>query len=214
MQLYRKCLKQSQAEDSDNFYKQLRFYSLQQMVEYVIQKKLNGDFVECGVWKGHSACIIAQTLLDSKFNGKFYIFDVFDGGLSNKVDKDKNLRFDISENKIKEESSVFSSSIEQVKSCLKSYNFIHLFEGWIPSQFYKVKGDSFSFVHIDVDLYEATLSSLTFFFDKLVVGGVIVCDDYGGSQFPGAKKAIDEFLSCNSYKIFYEVPMGGCFIIK
>jgi len=69
-------------------------------------------------------------------------------------------------------------------------------------------------VHIDVDLYEPTLDSLNFFYPKLVKDGVIVCDDYGITQFPGAKKAVDEFLEKNNYKLFYEVPMGSCFIIK
>ena len=56
--------------------------------------------------------------------------------------------------------------------------------------------------------------SLKFFYPRLVDNGVIVCDDYGLSQSPGAKKAVDEFLAKNSYQLFYEVPMGGCFIIK
>ena len=39
-------------------------------------------------------------------------------------------------------------------------------------------------------------------------------DDYGMTQFPGCKKAVDEFLSQNECAFFYEMPVGGCFIIK
>ena len=43
---------------------------------------------------------------------------------------------------------------------------------------------------------------------------MIVLDDYGITQFPGAKKAVDEFLESNTCQFFYEVPMGSSFIIK
>ena len=92
MQLYYEGLKRSKNEWTDNFCKQLRHYSLQELVYHVIQQKLKGDFVECGVWKGHSAYIISSILSKKGFKGKFHIFDSFEGGLSGKVDKDKNLR--------------------------------------------------------------------------------------------------------------------------
>jgi len=214
MQLYFEGLKRSRNEWSDNFYKQLRFYSLQELVHYVLRQKLNGDFVECGVWKGHSAYMISSILSENEFTGKFHIFDSFEGGLSGKVDKDKNLRYELSGERIQKEVDMFHSTENQVKSCLKSFQFIHLYKGWIPSRFNEVEDKQFSFVHIDVDLYEPTLDSLNFFYPKLVKDGVIVCDDYGLTQFPGAKKAVDEFLEKNTCKIFYEVPMGACFIIK
>ena len=214
MQIYFEALKQSQNEWSDNFYKQLRYYSLQELVHHVLRQKLNGDFVECGVWRGHSAYMISRILSENEFNGRFHIFDSFEGGLSTKVEKDKNLRSELSEENIQKESNVFYSTETQVKSCLKGFEFIHLYKGWIPSRFNEVEDKKFSFVHIDVDLYEPTLASLNFFYPKLVKGGVIVCDDYGLTQFPGAKKGVEEFLENNTCQIFYEVPMGGCFVIK
>lgn len=212
--LYLEGLKASQGESSDNFYKQLRFYSLQQMVNYVLRQELNGDFVECGVWKGHSAYIISTLLFNNGFTEEFHIFDSFEGGLSNKTEQDKNLKSKLTEKGIKKESEHFSSTEEQVQSCLNSFDFVNLYKGWIPDRFNEVENRLFSFVHIDVDLYEPTRDSLNFFYPKLIENGVIICDDYGLTQFPGSKKAVDEFLEKNSYKMFYEVPMGACFIIK
>jgi hypothetical protein len=45
-------------------------------------------------------------------------------------------------------------------------------------------------------------------------GGVIHCDDYNISQFTGCKDAIDEYLKDKKINLFYETPLGGCFIIK
>ena len=75
MQLYFEGLKQSRNEWTDNFYKQLRHYSLQELVCHVMQQRLIGDFVECGVWKGHSAYIISSILSKNGFKGDFHIFD-------------------------------------------------------------------------------------------------------------------------------------------
>jgi len=214
MQLYFEGLKQSRNESTDNFYKQLRLYSLQQMVYYVLKQKLAGDFVECGVWKGHSAYIISSILSENEFSGNFHIFDSFEGGLSRKVEKDKDLRSELSEKRIQEESNAFCSTEEEVKSCLSSFKFTHLYKGWIPDRFDEVEDKEFSFVHIDVDRYEPTLDSMNFFYPRLVKNGVIVCDDYAVTPVPGAKRAIDEFLEKNNCKMLYEVPMGACFIIK
>ncbi|MFC1509998.1 TylF/MycF/NovP-related O-methyltransferase, partial [Candidatus Omnitrophota bacterium] len=109
MQLYLEGLKQSHVEWSDNFYKQLRYYSLQQIVCYILRQELIGDFVECGTWKGHSAYIISRILSENKFTRNFHIFDSFEGGLSDKVGKDKNLRFELSEKQIKTESNTYHS---------------------------------------------------------------------------------------------------------
>ena len=214
IQLYYEGLKHSKNEWADNFYKQLRHYSLQELVGYVVQQEIKGDFVECGVWKGHSAYIISSILSKNGFKGALHIFDSFEKGLSKKVEKDRNLKNELTESQVQEESNIFSSSEKEVSECLSEFQFVHLYKGWIPSRFNEVEDRQFAFVHIDVDLYEPILDSLNFFFPKLVKGGVIVLDDYGITQFPGAKKAADEFLKKNTYQFFYEVPMGSSFLIK
>ncbi len=33
-----------------------RMYALYKSVEYIVNAKISGDFVECGVWKGEAQC--------------------------------------------------------------------------------------------------------------------------------------------------------------
>lgn len=214
MNLYFEGLKISRSEWSDGFAKQLRLYSLQNIVYHILRQELNGDFAECGVWKGHSAYIISSILSMNKFTGDFHIFDSFEGGLPKKVEKDKNLRKDLTEKQIQSESDVFKSTEDEVISCLSNFKFVYPYKGWIPDRFNEVENKLFQFLHINVDLYEPTKDSLDFFYPRLVENGAIICNDYGSCKFPGAKKAVDEFLEENNFKMFYEVPMGGCFIIK
>jgi len=109
----------------------------------------------------------------------------------------------------------FSSDENFIKNnVLKKYPFCKTYKGWIPSRFNEVKNQKFSFVHIDVDLYEPTLESLKFFFPRLVKGGVIICDDYNSKIFDGAKKAWDKYFKNKNLSNFIKNPIGGCFLIK
>jgi hypothetical protein len=57
-----------------------RAFSLYQAVKYIIKAGIPGDFVECGVWRGGSAMIIAHTLLKLKIQDrKIYLYDTFKG---------------------------------------------------------------------------------------------------------------------------------------
>jgi len=42
----------------------------------------------------------------------------------------------------------------------------------------------------------------------------MVFDDYGLMQFPGAKKAVDQFLREQGAPFFCALPSGAAFIIK
>ena len=214
MQLYSEGLNRAEVVLSDNFSKQLRFFSLQQIIKHVLTQELDADFAECGCWKGHSSFIISTLLSKNNFQNQFHIFDSFEGGLSDKTTKDQNDRFEQSIGEMHQEKDMFSSLEQDVGKVLENFNFVKLYKGWIPDRFEEIRDRKFSFVHIDVDLYEPTRDGLDFFFPRLVERGGIVIDDYGMTQFPGCKKAVDEFLNRNECALFYEMPVGGCFIFK
>lgn len=197
---------------TDNLSKQFRFYSLQQLLEMVLSKEIDGDVAECGCWKGHSSYLIGK-MIDQK-NKTFHIFDSFEGGLSKKNENDKNLRFDLSEIEDEKEKVLFSSTEKEVRKILSDFEFVEIHKGWIPEHFKDVENKTFAFVHVDVDLYQPTYDSFKFFYERLSKGGVIVCDDYGLSQFGGCKKAVDKFLEETDVGFFYQVPSGGCFVMK
>ena len=211
--LYEDGLKKSENPLSDNFPKRMRFYSLIQITKYILKSNSNYDFAECGCWRGHSSYLISTLIKESKKKISFHIFDSFEG-LSKSSIEDKE--FFYKNEKDKERTSVqFSSSENFVKNkVLKDFNFVKIYKGWIPDRFKEVENLKFSLVHIDVDLYKPTLSSLEFFFPKIVKGGVLVCDDYNASFFPGAKNAWDKYFTDKDYQFFYQNPLGGCFIIK
>jgi hypothetical protein len=68
-------------------------------------------------------------------------------------------------------------------------------------------------LHVDVDLYKPTLQSLEFFWPRIAVGGVVVCDDYGFTTCPGARRAMDNFLRAGEPASF-ELTTGQALAIK
>ena len=57
-----------------------RMYALIESVRYIIKNNIQGDIVECGVWKGGSMMLAAKTLMElDNTNYQLYLFDTFEG---------------------------------------------------------------------------------------------------------------------------------------
>ena len=185
-----------------SFEKTGRSFDRKYFLKEIIKITLNvpGDTAECGVYKGASSRLICQS---TKGRGKrHHLFDAF-SGLSKPRAEDGSYW---------SEGDLVVGSQEAIDN-LSDFDFVELHQGWIPSRFEEVANSRFCFVHIDVDLFEPTMESLRFFYGRLNVGGVIVCDDYGFSTCPGAKQAMDEFF-CDKPEEIVQVPTGQAMVIK
>lgn len=212
-ELYFEGLKKSKNEKSDNDFKQSRFLDLISLVEFILKKNNTHDFVEVGCWHGHSSYMICHLIKKYKKNINLNIFDSFKG-LSKETISDKNL-LKFNDNQILKIRRQFEANEDFVKNeVLGEFDFINIYKGWVPEKFYILKNKKFSFVHIDVDLYEPTIESLKFFYPRLIDGGVIVCDDYNSKVFDGAKRACDEFFGDKEVKFSFAPAIGSFFIIK
>lgn len=184
--------------DPGNWHSLDRKYTLNELLKLTLH--IDGDAAECGVYKGASSYLICRAI---KPYGKCnHLFDSFEG-LSAPTDRDGTywtaggLRADES----------------YVRENLKGFGNFRLYQGWIPNRFPEVADRWFSFVHIDVDLYEPTRNSIAFFYERLRKGGVMLFDDYGFSTCPGAKAATDEFFIGKQEKIVM-LSSGQAFIMR
>jgi len=196
--------------NTDNPLRRNRHYLLSKIITQA--PILEGEVSECGCWKGLSAYIIAKELKKKNYKGKFHIFDSFEG-LSKLNEQDKKKEINNSEEK--ELMKYFAYNLEKVKKNLEEFQEIIIFyKGWIPSTFKEIEKKNFSFVHIDVDLYQPIFDSLSFFWSKMIKGGIILLDDYGSVGFPGAKLAVDKFLSNKDDFIFIPLSFGSALLVK
>ena len=101
-----------------------------------------------------------------------------------------------------------------VQKHLEEFDFIKYYPGWVPARFPEVAGQTFAFVHIDLDLYQPIRDSFNFFYPLLAKNGVMVFDDYGFLDFPGAQQAVDEILKELDNPLFIPLPSGQAFLVK
>ncbi|MBH32211.1 MAG: hypothetical protein CMD90_01000 [Gammaproteobacteria bacterium] len=212
-QNYQKSLESSNSKKNNNLAKFSRFYLMSQFIELAIRNSVDNDnLAEVGVFKGHSARIIHNLIQQNNKKLYLHLFDSFEG-LSDFGSKDKEDSV-IKDDKSREEMKLFFKADAVSAVSLNELNNTIVYKGWVPSKFEKVKDKLFKFVHIDVDLYEPTLDSLKFFYPRLKEGGVIICDDYNSREFPGARKAWDEYFGNEYEDFFLTFPFGGCALVK
>ncbi|HEX9512717.1 MAG TPA: TylF/MycF/NovP-related O-methyltransferase, partial [Puia sp.] len=57
-----------------------RLVALSRGIDYLVQNKIAGDVVECGVWKGGSMLLVARKLVQLKDESRnLFLFDTFEG---------------------------------------------------------------------------------------------------------------------------------------
>jgi len=188
--------------------RRLRYYTLCSFVRRIAD--IPGEVCEVGCYRGLSAYLIASTLYQIKKQVCFHICDSF-AGLSefSVVDKSHYHNMD----RLKKRQG-FACPLEVVQQNLREFDFIAYHQGWIPAPFQALVNTRFCFVHIDVDLYQPTRDSFEFFYPRLMPNGVMVFDDYGTEKFPGARAAIDEYLSQARDAFFVALPSGQAFLLK
>jgi O-methyltransferase len=171
-----------------------KLYNTLQFMQLV--RAADGAIAECGCYRGLSAFMFCQYLrgIQPTFDGTgVHVFDSFEG-LSEPSASDR-----IGDPRAGAVGEVFRgpgafrAALEEVRAGLSEFPGIEFHKGWIPACFEGLPERQYRFVHIDVDLYDPTRSSLEYFYPRLNPGGVIVCDDYAHLHWPGARKALDEY---------------------
>ncbi len=185
-------------EHTGNYHSLDRKYTLDQLTK--LSSPLPGDTAECGAYKGASSYLICRRNLEHK--KAHHIFDSFEG-LSDPMEEDGGYW---------KKGDLFCSE-HVLRENLKEFTAVNYYQGWIPERFSEVAALEFSFVHLDIDLYQPTVDSLRFFYQRMVPGGIILCDDYGFISCPGAKKAMDAFFS-DKPETIVALSTGQGFVVK
>jgi len=166
---------------------------------------LDGDFAECGVYKGGTAYMLADVLMSLSLQSKsLHLFDTF-SGMPSTADKDPSGH---------KQGEYGDITLEEVKAYLNPFPFIIFHPGFIPETFRGLEDNRYAFVHVDVDLYQSTKDSLSFFYDRMIKGGIILFDEYGKIGYERSERlAVDEFFQ-DKPEIPISLRTGQCFIIK
>ena len=200
-----------------------RVACLVQAVQHIVSAKIDGDFVECGVWKGGSMMAAALTLKAlNSMNRRLYLYDTFDGmSAPTAVDVSHDNRPAVqclAENPKDENNHFWAySPIESVRSnmCATGYpeQLMFFVKGKVEDTIPATLPDKIAMLRLDTDWYESTRHELKHLYPRLVPGGVLIIDDYG--FWKGARKAVDEFLeTLQPQPILRTIDETGRFLFK
>ncbi len=166
--------------------------------------RLPGDLWECGVYKGGTARMLAQILADSPFRGnaQLRLFDTFSGIPAVDTARDTHRPGDF-----------WDTNLADVQARVGHQELVTYHPGIIPHSFAGMEDSAISFAHIDVDVYPAIMDCCRFILPRLLVGGVMVFDDYGFPTYRGARTAVDEFFAATPL-VPLVLPTGQALVFR
>ncbi|HUA13561.1 MAG TPA: TylF/MycF/NovP-related O-methyltransferase [Candidatus Sulfotelmatobacter sp.] len=165
-------------------------------------KKIPGNILEVGTWRGGTAGIFTKTVPDKTV----YLADTFEGVVKSSswehyVD---GAHSDASEEGVK----------ELLDKKLKVSNY-KILKGVFPEDTgHFIDDQKFSLVYLDLDVYKSTKDAFEYVWDKVSKYGIVVFDDYGMlSACPGIAKFINEIKN-DKDKLFIQNLNGQACIVK
>ncbi len=155
---------------------------------------IQGDIVECGVWRGGYSVFLShlfkdrtiwvcdsfegfQSLKDAKYNKLTYSDPI--NGLTERFQKGNNMGMDV--------------SLLDVQNVFKQFNLendprINFVKGFVNKTLPNININKIALLRIDVDGYSPTREVLDYLYDKVEKGGMIIFDDLCLSEAAAAVK--------------------------
>lgn len=179
-----------------------RVFAASTAAAYVVDARLPGAVVECGVWRGGSAMAMAMALLARGESAReLYLFDTFEGMTAPSAqDVDyagKPARQTFERTATGPDSSSWClADLADVRTNLARTGYPHEHVHYVPG---KVEDtlpaqapDQIALLRLDTDWYASTQHELETLYPRLVSGGVLIVDDYG--HWKGSRQAVDEYF--------------------
>jgi O-methyltransferase len=178
-----------------------RMYALYQGIQYVVKRDIPGDFVECGVWKGGSAMLMAKTLIQLERSDRtIYLYDTY-AGMAEPGEYDVSITGKRAD-KLWAQSQRDGAngwcyeSLPHVRQNLLRTAYpedrLQFVRGPVEETIPGVMPERIALLRLDTDWYESTRHELTHLYPRLTTGGILLIDDYGHWQ--GARQAVDEYF--------------------
>ncbi|OYQ62773.1 hypothetical protein B9G53_20285 [Pseudanabaena sp. SR411] len=187
---------------------------------------LSPNFVECGVGEGWMTISILR-YLGKKYSDipSFTLFDTFSGIDPSIVDPLEEESWGMSISQKKEAyKSVYNGNAEIVRNNIEATagknNKATIIQGSIPNTLSDdvieriMQNDRISFLHIDMNNSIPEVASLKQFYPLMLIGGVVLLDDYGYTGHTYQKNAIDKACLEMGIPIPISLPTGQGLILK
>jgi O-methyltransferase len=152
-----------------------RCFELWSLVEQAA--KLEGALMEVGVWRGGTGTLIGRCAQLSNIEEPVYLCDTFTGVVK-ATERDAYYVGG-------EHADASREGVEALGQRLNLDN-LRILEGVFPEETARlVQHQKIRFCHVDVDVYESAAEVVAWVWPRLVIGGIVVYDDYGFPRTSG-----------------------------
>lgn len=199
-----------------------RIEELEQAIVEIYNHNLDGDFVECGTWRGGLAALMIHHIEKYKLGKKLWVYDTFQGMTQPTGVDGENAINSFQATKIEngEYANWCRATLDIVKStCIQASEDFDDFTKFVVGRVEDTLiiennlPGKISLLRLDTDWYESTKIELEVLFPRVVPGGVIIIDDYTAWQ--GSHQAVEEYLQSEiAYKSKKVSPNGSLIILK
>ncbi len=180
-----------------------RLYGLLTGIDHIIDHRIDGDIVECGVWRGGSMMLAARRLVERGDTGRrLWLYDTFAGmpaPSEHDVARDGRPAVEtFAERAIDRQSSHWCRSpLDEVRVNLATTGYPEArvtFVGGLVEETIPASAPArIALLRLDTDWYNSTRHELEHLYPRLAVGGVLIIDDYG--HWEGCRRAVDEYFA-------------------
>jgi O-methyltransferase len=178
-------------------------FELWSLVEQTVG--LGGDILEVGVWRGGTGCLMAAQAKRQSPSTQVVLCGTFTG-VAKAGAKDTVYRG----------GEHADASMEMVAKLAGEMGLdnIAIRQGVFPDEIGASLSDRrFSLCHLDVDVYESARQAFDWVWSRLVVGGVVVFDDYGFAPCDGVTRMVNERLVLRGGLVLHNLN-GHALIVK
>lgn len=186
-------------------------------VNYVLDRQIEGAFVECGVWRGGMSMLMAQRLAALGSARDLYLYDTFEGmSEPTELDQDKHgvaaaAQLDTSARQ-DGDNSVWAYASQPLVTdnfckCGIDLQNVHMIKGKVEDTIPETVPDEIAILRLDTDWYESTKHELEHLYPRLRTGGVLLIDDYG--YWKGCRQAVDEYFGNQAARPYMTLLSNG-----
>ena len=186
---------------------------IEDILRIIFNQNIQGDFVQCGVWRGGIAGLMLDHILKSeidltKSTRKLWLYDTFEG-MPPPGENDPSRANDYylqTKNIDNEFSNWCNASIEDVIETLKYVSqdydyYTKLIQGKVEETLLDEKKlpSKIALLHLDTDWYSSTKIELEILYPLIADEGFLIVDDYqkvfgSVNGWEGCTQAVDEYF--------------------
>ena len=168
-----------------------RLDNLQECIQDVLARGVPGDLIEAGVWRGGASIFMRAVLKAHGVEDRtVWLSDSFQG-----LPPPNDDEYPADAGDLHHTIDELAVSLDEVRENFRRYGLlddqVRFLPGWFRDTLPGAPIERLAVIRIDGDMYESTTQVLEALYPKLVPGGYLIVDDYGG--IPACRRAVDDY---------------------